>query len=106
MDFRFIVFPFIYKQTHKTEKRKSTSILTFFVLWTTKHQKRENDNWLSFSLPLRGADYVAAHALRETNALTGPESAVGLFRRRRWSVSEKTTGLLATTRWPKSPKIL
>ena len=40
------------------------------------------------------------------NALTGPESAVGLLRRRGWSISEKRTGLLATTRWPKSPKIL
>ena len=59
IDFRSIVFPFIYKQTHKTEKqkrlpfyrflvnfqrtdtkkgkRKPTSILTFFVLLTTKH---------------------------------------------------------------------
>ena len=29
IDFRFIVFPFIYKQTHKTEKQKSTSLLSF-----------------------------------------------------------------------------
>ena len=45
--FRFIVFPFIYKQTHKTEKRKSTSLLSFFGFWK-KTQKTENVSRLPF----------------------------------------------------------
>ena len=128
--FRFIILPFNYKQTHKTEKRKSTSLLSFLGVWKNRHKKRKNISRLPFSrfsfyegsntkngkmiLDFRfrchlgqPTIYVVAHALRETNAtLTGPESAVGLFRRTGWSVSERTTGLLATTHWSKSPKIL
>ena len=70
-DFRFIVFPFMYKQTPKTEERKKTSVLPFFLLCTRKHkngkttigfrfivfpfmyektQKRKNKNGLPFYL--------------------------------------------------------
>ena len=47
-DFRFIVFPFMYKQTQKKEKRKMTSVLSFFLLCTNKHKKRKNKKWLPF----------------------------------------------------------
>ena len=40
IDFPFIVSWFFKEQTQKTGKRKPTSILTCFVLLTTKHQKR------------------------------------------------------------------
>ena len=42
-DFRFIVFSFIYKQTQKMEKRKMTSVLSFFLLYTNKRKKRKNE---------------------------------------------------------------
>ena len=40
-DFRFIVFPFMYEKTHKTEKQKSTSVSSFSVFCTNKHMKTE-----------------------------------------------------------------
>ena len=49
-DFRFIVFPFMFKQTQKTEKRKMTSVLSFFPFMYEKTQKRKNKNRLPFYL--------------------------------------------------------
>ena len=42
-DFRFIVFPFMFKQTQKTGKRKMTSVLSFFLLCINNRKKRKNE---------------------------------------------------------------
>ena len=42
-DFRFIVFPFLYEQTQKTEKRQMTSFLSFFHLYTKTHENIQTE---------------------------------------------------------------
>ena len=44
----FYRFSFYVRENTKTEKQKSTSVLSFFLLSTNKHIKRKNKNWLPF----------------------------------------------------------
>ena len=44
----FYRFSFYVRENTKTEKQKSTSVLSFFFLSTNKHIKRKNKNQLTF----------------------------------------------------------